>query len=436
MTVAAVHPRGSAATPSWIAASVTLGAAIAVSHWVLDYVCGFPGLEIPGGVLIPLLVVSLFGGGWLAGRRSGPAALRAGFGAGIVATSFDLLALAGVLSRGDSGLSSASATTLVGFVVGGGVIAALGALWGARRPQPTFAASQWLTVYCWVVVAATFALIMIGGVVTSGEHGLAVPDWPATYQLNMFLFPREEMVAGIYYEHFHRLFAFFVGLLTLGLTFFLGFVRRTPRAWALGGAAVLLVLAQAVLGGLRVTMAENAAENLDNLASTSLRVVHGVTGQVFFALLVAVAAGSFARGRREEGRASSGSSPSWMTWVLLAVVGQLVLGALVRHVGQSPWLVPHILGAVAVVGIASFAGARIRKTDREIRALRLPGTALLHAVTLQFVLGMTAFFVSKASPETNVDQLVSTSHHVFGAFVLGLTAYLWTLTRPVTPPSP
>ena len=36
---------------------------------------------------------------------------------------------------------------------------------------------------------ATFLLIGLGGLVTSHEAGMSVPDWPTTYGYNMFLFP-------------------------------------------------------------------------------------------------------------------------------------------------------------------------------------------------------------------------------------------------------
>jgi cytochrome c oxidase assembly protein subunit 15 len=65
----------------------------------------------------------------------------------------------------------------------------------------------------------TALLIFIGGLVTSTESGLSVPDWPTTYGWNMFAFPVSKWVGGIFYEHSHRLAASFVGFLTLILAF-------------------------------------------------------------------------------------------------------------------------------------------------------------------------------------------------------------------------
>ena len=60
----------------------------------------------------------------------------------------------------------------------------------------------------------TFLLIGLGGLVTSHEAGMSVPDWPTTYGYNMFVFPLDKWIGGIFYEHSHRLLASAVGLLT------------------------------------------------------------------------------------------------------------------------------------------------------------------------------------------------------------------------------
>src|ERR1043166_4487578 len=101
--------------------------------------------------------------------------------------------------------------------------------------------SRWLHRFSWLLVAATFLLIVAGASVTSNRAGLAVPDWPESYGYSMWRFPLKFMRGGIFYEHTHRLIASFVGLLTTILaawTFFRGdrIVRR------LGLAALAMVL--------------------------------------------------------------------------------------------------------------------------------------------------------------------------------------------------
>ena len=103
------------------------------------------------------------------------------------------------------------------------------------------------TALPWRRPCATLFLIVAGGLVTSTESGLSVPDWPMSYGRLM-----PPMVGGILFEHAHRLIASTVGLLTIVLAVWLA--RREPRAWVrrLGYVALAAVVAQGVLGGLTV----------------------------------------------------------------------------------------------------------------------------------------------------------------------------------------
>src|SRR6185436_4670006 len=101
-------------------------------------------------------------------------------------------------------------------------------------------------------LAATAVLIVLGGLVTNTGAALAVPDWPSTFGHNMFLFPWSRMVGGVFYEHSHRLLGALVGMLTLALAAVLW--PRGGRLRALGIVAVVAVIAQGVVGGLRVVL--------------------------------------------------------------------------------------------------------------------------------------------------------------------------------------
>ena len=138
--------------------------------------------------------------------------------------------------------------------------------------------NRWLHRFALVTAAATFCLIWVGGLVTSHGAGMAVPDWPTTYGYNMFFFPISKWVGGIFYEHTHRLVASSVGLLTVILTVWLWLKEsRTWLRW-LGVAALVLVVAQGVLGGLRVTHMKDV-----------LGVFHGTIAQMFLVLICAIA---------------------------------------------------------------------------------------------------------------------------------------------------
>ena len=99
--------------------------------------------------------------------------------------------------------------------------------------------NRWLHRFAVMTALATLALIGLGGLVTSHEAGMSVPDWPNSYGYNMFLFPPSKWIGGILYEHTHRLWASMVGLLVVGLTRWLG-GRASRRPLAIVGALEIL----------------------------------------------------------------------------------------------------------------------------------------------------------------------------------------------------
>jgi len=183
-----------------------------------------------------------------------------------------------------------------------------------------------------VTAAATFLLLGSGGMVTSHEAGMSVPDWPNTYGYNMFLFPVSKWVGGIFYEHTHRLLASGIGLLTTILTVWLW--RKDARTWMhwLGVLAFVLVALQGVLGGLRVTL------DMDKLG-----IVHGALAQLFFVLICALAlftsrwwqnAAQVSRlpGQQITRCAAGTAALHWLVlFTTLLIFLQLVLGATMRH---------------------------------------------------------------------------------------------------------
>src|SRR5437667_11720907 len=100
-----------------------------------------------------------------------------------------------------------------------------------------------------LTACATFPLIFMGGLVTSHQAGMSVPDWPNSYGYNMFLFPPRLWIGGILYEHTHRLMGTVVGALSIVLAVWawLSESRRWVR-WLAAGVLGMAIF-QAVLGG-------------------------------------------------------------------------------------------------------------------------------------------------------------------------------------------
>jgi cytochrome c oxidase assembly protein subunit 15 len=133
----------------------------------------------------------------------------------------------------------------------------------------------------WYAVAAAASVLLLicsGGLVTSHEAGMAVPDWPNSFGYNMFLFPVSRWVGGVFFEHTHRLVASGVGLVTIALCVALFVIEDRRWVKTLGIIAVAAVVVQGVLGGLRV------AEN-----NPLLGLFHGCLAQSFFALMATIA---------------------------------------------------------------------------------------------------------------------------------------------------
>jgi cytochrome c oxidase assembly protein subunit 15 len=140
--------------------------------------------------------------------------------------------------------------------------------------------SRWPHRWAVVLACATFPLLWVGGLVTTTDAGMAVPDWPTTYGYNLFLYPWSTWLAGpwdLFVEHGHRLLGATVGMITIGLV--VAVWRSDGRRWmrGLALAALVLVVFQGVLGGLRVRLDER-----------TLAMLHGITGPLFFAVAVAM----------------------------------------------------------------------------------------------------------------------------------------------------
>jgi cytochrome c oxidase assembly protein subunit 15 len=176
--------------------------------------------------------------------------------------------------------------------------------------------------YAVLTAVAAFILLLSGGLVTSKGVGMTVPDWPNSYGYNMFLFPFSRWVGGIFYEHVHRLIASGVGLMTIILAVSLWMTE--PRKWVrvLGYIAVVTVIVQGVLGGLRVTMI------LDELG-----IFHGMLAQAYISLLVVIAIAT-SKAVANGGARWRWHAPGLMRWAVvltILVYAQLALGATMRH---------------------------------------------------------------------------------------------------------
>lgn len=263
-----------------------------------------------------------------------------------------------------------------------------------------------------VTAGATFVLILVGGLVTNTESGLAVPDWPTTFGYNMFLYPWSQMVGGILYEHSHRLIGSVVGLLTLTLTVVTWAVE--PRRWLrwLAGAALAAVILQGVLGGLRVV-----------LVAETLAIIHGILAQAFFGLMGSLVLFT-SREWSEPVMPLRGGEAGALGWLSLlttvTIFLQIVFGALLTHLEAR--LDAHLTLAALIAVLVPLLGGRVWGTHAEHRKMTRSVAILCGLLGLQLLLGLGSYvgrFAEFSLPLAPVSRLaLPIAHRLTGGLML------------------
>lgn len=291
-----------------------------------------------------------------------------------------------------------------------------------------------------ILVCVTFPLIWAGGLVTTYDAGMAVPDWPTTYGHNMFLYPISTWWAApwdLFIEHGHRLLGSLAGIVTIALN--VAIWKYDSRRWMrwVGAAALVLVVSQGLLGGMRVRLNESMG--------TELARAHGCTGPLFFATSVAICVmtSKFWFQQSSDAARQSKTTPNGLSvmnsssnrtpvtprglvvsgWVLVGLAYlQLVLGAHLRHPGVQ-WSPSQFRGFVlfhVVVAILLLLQAfRVTHVARKLSGpLKRPSTMLVMFVFGQIILGFATWRAKYGWPsflpmvsEVNADQPLEIAVH-------------------------
>ena len=131
------------------------------------------------------------------------------------------------------------------------------------------------------VVVALIALVVIGGATRVMEAGLACPDWPLCY--GSFL-PGRQMNLQVFLEWFHRLDAFFVGIVLITQFLLSCYWSKFLPKWLpwTYGFLTLLVAFQGFLGALTVLQLLPSLVVMAHLAVAFILVaiMSGVTQQL------------------------------------------------------------------------------------------------------------------------------------------------------------
>ena len=285
--------------------------------------------------------------------------------------------------------------------------------WRARR---------YYTIFAFLV---SILLLGWGAFVTSINAGMAVPDWPTSLDSYDPFNPWPEWwkITPVLAEHGHRLLGALVGLFTVGLTIWTWVAD--DRLWMkrLGVAALVLVMAQGILGGLRVV-----------LVSLDLAVVHAMVAQLYFSLLAAMilfVSPLWARITTSDLPFDGKAVTRFALGVSGAVYFQIFLGALLRHPGTGinpMYATFHISFAVIATIAVVRLWLKLKNNFPEEIDILLIARRMHYVLGVQLSLGIFAYFVlldeRGVTQPSNVQVIINSAHLIVGALLFASTVLL------------
>jgi cytochrome c oxidase assembly protein subunit 15 len=311
-------------------------------------------------------------------------------------------------------------------------------------------AARWTHRLSVFALCLVWPLIWVGGLVTTYDAGMAVPDWPNTYGYNLFLYPYQTWLSGpfdLFIEHGHRMLGAAVGVVAIAIV--ISTWQTESRRWVFWLAVGLLVavIIQGLLGGLRV-----------RLGDRTLAMVHGCVGPAFFAICVAMAAvtgpwwratdnrnatGDDRRPHEGDDRGIAEQQPPWLLagYAVALSYAQLILGARLRH--ALPDLAPsqftitvalHLITAAALLICLLWLWWSARRSGDAF--LIRPAALLIGLVGVQIALGVGTWVVNYGFPQFLLwlpgapgfllrskgfaESIIVTGHVATGSLILGV----------------
>lgn len=279
--------------------------------------------------------------------------------------------------------------------------------------------NRYLRIFTLATFSVAIALLSWGAFVTSIDAGLAVPDWPTSFDSYDPFNPWPEWwtITPVLAEHGHRLLGALVGFLTLILAVWTW--RSEKRTWLrrLGVGALVLVILQGVLGGLRVVW-----------VSLDLAVIHACVAQLFFALLASMALFQTETWAHPPAQTRKTGIKHILWMAPFAVYIQIIFGALLRHPGtgiDTSLVALHLGWAFVATAMIAVFVSRIRTTMPAGGLLGKLSGSVLTILIAQVALGLFAYFVlldeSGQIQPSNLQVVANSSHMVIGALLFAAT---------------
>ncbi|MCF3652317.1 COX15/CtaA family protein [Synoicihabitans lomoniglobus] len=279
-----------------------------------------------------------------------------------------------------------------------------------------------------------FVLVMLGAFTTSIGAGMIFEDWPLS---NGSLNPEGWLTdIMMFAEHSHRLSAGMMSIITIAI--WLAVRRWEARAWvrkvALG--AVVLVFAQALVGGLRVLLDPIILDFVS--VGRLFAMLHAILAQVYICTLLAIALGLSRMWIASQSLGASMAVRRLGKWCCALLLLQLAIAAVMRHsyagmaIPSFPLSSPEgdllpplwnfrvgihfahrVMAVVLTVALVRFAISVWR--DHEAHAgYKAAAAGVIVLLVGQIVLGASVIWMSR-------NPYVTTGHVLCGALLLALT---------------
>jgi cytochrome c oxidase assembly protein subunit 15 len=301
-----------------------------------------------------------------------------------------------------------------------------------------------LAIFAGLGTVWVFVLVTLGAFTTSIGAGMVFPDWPLS---NGSLNPTGWLTnLAEFAEHSHRLSAGVMSTVTIVLAWWIW--RRETRVWLrkIAWFAVGLVLAQAVVGGLRVLLDPKNVDAWQISLGRLFAMLHAMLAQLFVCTLIALAV-ACTRGWRERAVPVSDLVRRVGLACCALLFVQLAIAAIMRHsaaglaipyfpysTADGHWLparwdfrvaihfAHRLMAVVLAVALTAFAFV-VRRNRGATVAMRAAASAVLSLIVLQIILGMQIIQLAR-KPD------VTTAHVIVGAMTLATTFWLtWVAHR-------
>ncbi len=313
-------------------------------------------------------------------------------------------------------------------------------------PTRTSNHQRGLAIFAGIGSVWVFVLVTLGAFTTSIGAGMAFPDWPLS---NGSLNPDGWLSNLSYFaEHSHRLSAGVMSAITVILAVWIWRTESRPWLRKLALFAAVLVLAQALAGGLRVLLDRMHVDMLQTSVGRIFAMLHAVLAQIFVCVLIAVAV-ACTRSWREKSIPVGDRVRRLGVICVSLLIANLAIAAVMRHSfaglaiptfphstpAPNPQWVPtdwnfrvaihfahRVMAMVLGVALPAFAWT-IRRDKGSSLAMRAAASALISLVVLQVLLGAQIIWTMRRAE-------ITTSHVLVGAILMAVTFWLtWVAHR-------